>query len=71
MLAALDARISLARRHVRIGHSVIVRQRDVVSRIQSLGKDASSAEELLALFENSQLMFQDDLARLLRERDEL
>ena len=69
MLSSLVERISMARRHVATGHSVIARQRDVIAKKRAFGADASGAEELLDQFEQSQAMFESDLARLLKERD--
>ena len=68
MLAALEERISMARRHVAIGRSVIVRQLGVIARKQELGFDASNAEELLSLFQRSQEIFEVHLEELLREQ---
>lgn len=65
----LAGRIAMAHRHVATGHSIIARQHNVIAKTHKLGTDASSAEELLVQFEKSQAIFEDDLARLLRERD--
>jgi hypothetical protein len=69
MSSDLAKRIAIAHRHVASGRSVLTRQRSVITRKNGLGIDASSAEDLLVLFEKSQAIFEDDLERLLRERD--
>jgi hypothetical protein len=68
MLSGLAERILMARRHLETGQSVIERQRNVISKKRDFGLDSSGAEQLLVQFENSQAMFEDDLARLLKEQ---
>ena len=64
-MPGLVERIAMAQRHVAIGRDVIVRQRNVVAKKRDPGVDASFAQQLLARFEQSQAMFEDDLERLI------
>jgi len=56
-----------ADRHVISGREVIRRQRDLIARKQADGRTTDDSEELLALFERTQTIFEDDLARITRE----
>ncbi|KRR10767.1 hypothetical protein CQ12_39995 [Bradyrhizobium jicamae] len=58
----LDNRIEQAKRRVEQGRRIIARQRKRIV-------DGSAAADLLETFEQSQTIFEEDLARLLRERD--
>ena len=68
-MRSLSERIDMARRHTAAGLIIIERQRAVIDRRRNLGEDVSSAEELLARFEQSQTIFEDDLDRLLRDKN--
>ncbi|WP_407193780.1 hypothetical protein [Bradyrhizobium sp. STM 3566] len=57
-------RVSLARRHVAKGRQIVERQRRMVSKA---GANTAEALKLLALFEATQNIFEDDLERILRE----
>ena len=59
----------MARRHVATGRAIIVRQRQTIQRRRNQRWDVSLSEELLLRFEQTQIIFEDDLERLLRERD--
>lgn len=59
--------IDLARRHVASGRLIVARQREVVRRG---GLNAAEASKLLAVFETTQAIFEDDLDRLLRKEGE-
>ena len=61
----LDDQIASATRHVENGRRIVQRQRE---RIAS-GTAAPGAHELLRTFEQSQAIFEEDLARLIKERD--
>ena len=61
----LDEQIELAKLHVEAGRRIVQRQRQ---RIAS-GSVPPGAEELLRAFEQSQAIFEDDLARLIKDRD--
>jgi hypothetical protein len=65
MAATLDKRIEQAMRHVLRGRQIVERQRN---RARS-ASPPPGAVELLAQFERSQAIFEDDLARYLEERD--
>jgi hypothetical protein len=60
-------RYTEARRHVATGRSIIERQRALIERDQASGADTKSSEELLARFEASQMIFEEDLLRIRRE----
>ncbi len=56
-----------AKRHVADGLRVIERQRALTDRQQALRRDTELSERLLAAFERSQGIFEDDLARICKE----
>jgi hypothetical protein len=60
-----------ARRHVVSGREVIRRQRDLIDRKKAHGRTTDDAEDLLAVFERTQTIFEDDLTRITRERGEV
>ncbi|MGY8706007.1 hypothetical protein RAD16_09700 [Bradyrhizobium sp. 18BD] len=57
-------RLILARRHVAGGRQIVERQKTLVS---NGGANTAEALKLLALFEATQNIFEDDLERILRE----
>ena len=59
-------KLALARRDVADGRRIVSRQRGIVERFEAAGRDATSAQEALAGFEQSQAIFEDDLAALLK-----
>ena len=61
----LDEVIEQAKRHVEDGRKVILRQRERIAD----GVAAPDDLELLRTFEQSQNIFEEHLARLLKERD--
>jgi outer membrane protein TolC len=63
-LRNLDAQIEQARRHVEDGRKIVERQRKRVAA----GVAVPSAAELLQQFEQTQAIFEHDLARLINER---
>jgi len=65
-MASLDQQIELARRHVLEGRRIVMAQR---ARMASGQVDGEDAHRLLASFEQSLEIFEQDLARLLRQRD--
>ena len=65
----LDGRIAMARRHVEGGLDILDRQRRLIELRHALKLDVAAAEDLLDRFEASQAIFEDDLFRLLKERD--
>jgi hypothetical protein len=61
----LDELIAMATIHVERGQIIVERQRELIEQRPHL----DGALELLVTFERSQAVFEDDLARLIRERD--
>jgi pantothenate kinase-related protein Tda10 len=54
--------LTQAERHVRRGREIVARQRKLIADLGAQGSDTQVAEELLAAFERSQELFEDDLA---------
>ncbi|MET0674703.1 MAG: hypothetical protein ABW175_02790 [Bradyrhizobium sp.] len=65
-MRSLDDLIDQATRHVETGRGIITRHRARMA----VGRVSSGADRLLRTFEDSQLIFERDLARLIGERDE-
>jgi hypothetical protein len=65
-MASLDQQIELAQRHVLEGRRIVTAQR---VRIASGEVDGEDAHRLLASFEQSLEIFEQDLAHLLMQRD--
>jgi hypothetical protein len=63
----ISERLALARRHVARGRQIVERQQEIV-RNSCLNTD--EAVQLLALFEKTQAIFEEDLDRLLLESSE-
>jgi hypothetical protein len=57
-------RRALALKHVEEGRRVIERQRALVRRLKAAGFNVARPEQLLQLFEQSQRLFEEDLADL-------
>ena len=55
--------IEKLRRHVELGLQLIERQKEMVERHRSEGRDTKPAEDLLAALERTQKVFERDLAR--------
>ena len=64
----VDERLALARRHFDAGHLIIVHQRQTVERHKAEGRDTKAAQELLAVLERTQKVFERDLAELEKKR---
>ena len=64
----VDERLALARRHVDAGRLIIVHQRQMVEKHKAEGRDTKAAEELLAVLERTQKVFERDLAELEKKR---
>jgi hypothetical protein len=62
-------RQAIAQRHVAEGQRVIESQRALIRTQNMLGHDTKHAEKMLAKFERSQLTFEQDLARILAQRE--
>jgi hypothetical protein len=63
-MSHISGRVALARRHVARGRQIVERQQLLVGQS---GANLPEATKLLALFEATQAIFEDDLERLLRE----
>jgi uncharacterized protein YmfQ (DUF2313 family) len=61
-MADLTGRIALAQDHVNTGRRIVARQRQLIAKIRALGGNAGMAEDLLAAFERSLVIFEADLA---------
>jgi|RhiMetdeSRZDD1v2_1073273.scaffolds.fasta_scaffold660645_3 hypothetical protein len=57
-----------ARRHAVAGRGVIKRQREFIAREKAKGLSTDRSEDLLALFQQTQVIFEGDLARISAER---
>ena len=55
-----------ARRHVAFGADILSRQRNVIERLKRHGLDTEESERMLAQFERTQELFEEDLDRLER-----
>ena len=69
-MPTIEERLALARRHVDAGHLIIVHQRQMVERHKAEGRDTKAAEELLAVLERTQKVFERDLAELEKDGGE-
>jgi hypothetical protein len=67
-MATWAERHQAAQRLVAEGQRAIERQRALIRRQKEFGSDTKDAEELLATFERTQVIFENDLARVLAER---
>ena len=64
----IEERLALARRHVEAARLTIVRQRQMVEKFKAKRRDTKAAEELLAVLERTQNVFERDLAELEKKR---
>jgi hypothetical protein len=55
---------AMAERHVITGRRTVARQREIIARLKSLGRDTHESERLLDTFERSLAIFEDDLRRI-------
>ena len=69
VVQSLADRTAMAHRHVSNGLSILNRQRELIKRRRDRNLDVASAEELLTRFQQTQEIFERDLARLLREHE--
>jgi hypothetical protein len=60
-------RLSLATRHVTEGRRIITRHNQLIAQLRDLGADTTEAEILLRQFEETQRVFEDDCASILKE----
>jgi hypothetical protein len=61
-------RHALALQHVISGRRIIERQRRAVAQRKAIGADTSESESLLETFEETQIIFEQDLADLNRRK---
>ncbi len=66
VMSDVDEKIAMARRHVQEGRRIVTAQRQRIASGEIEGEDA---HRLLATFEASLEIFEQDLARLLAQRD--
>jgi hypothetical protein len=66
-MSQISERLILARRHVAGGRQIVERQQLLVRK---RGVNTAEALKLLALFEATQAIFEDDLDRLLQEESD-
>ena len=57
---------ALAIEHVRRGRRIVERQRELIRTIRDQGRDCTGAEKLLLLFQQSLVIFEDDLRQIAR-----
>ena len=55
----------LAHEHVTEGRRIVAKQRELIADLRACGGDSEKAEDLLSAFENSLMIFEDDLAAIL------
>ena len=67
-MPTIDERRALARHHIEATRLTILHQRQMVERLRAEGRDSKAAEELLAVFERTQKVFERDLADLEKRR---
>ena len=60
-------RYTEACRHVLEGRRAVEKQRKLITKEKAQGRDTKSYEDLLASFERTQVIFEDDLKRIRRE----
>jgi hypothetical protein len=67
--ATTERTLEMVQRHVAEGERIIERQRRLIARMDTLGRDVSRSEELLRSFEESQRLHIADRDRLIQELD--
>ena len=60
----------MALRHVTTGRRIVAAQRRRVEQLRTDGRDAAASEVLLARYERSLAIFEDDLERIEEKRSE-
>ncbi|EJB06094.1 hypothetical protein GGI64_001894 [Rhizobium leguminosarum] len=63
----VEKHLQQAREHVALGGQHIARQREIVAQLTNRGSDASEAQRLLKVFEESQILHVAHLDRLKAE----
>jgi hypothetical protein len=62
-----EGRLEAAWRHVERGRVIIERQQALIARQRAFGHDAAMSESLLAAFERSQDIFEQDLRDIIKK----
>ena len=57
-----ETRLQQAQRHVNRGRQLVERQREFIEQLRSASADISDAEDILACFARSLVIFEKDLA---------
>ena len=65
---AFAERRAWAERHVKEGRLIVERQQELIVRRKAAQLDTTDSEHLLTQFEISQKIFEDDLSRVLSEK---
>jgi hypothetical protein len=68
-MSTWEQRHANAAHHVAVGRNAIDQQRSIIAKQKTLRLNTQASEELLAAFEQSQDIFEGNLARILRERE--
>jgi len=63
-MGGLETKLEQARRHVFVGRQIVERQRELIGRMEGKRLDTVNAMALLACFERTQAIFEDDLKAL-------
>jgi hypothetical protein len=67
MADLLADRTACAQEHVTKGRGIVARQRQLIAELRARGGDSENAEDLLAAFERSLAIFEDDLAAIIKK----
>ena len=59
-----ESRLEQAQRYVERSREVVERQREFVERLRAKSVDVDDAESILACFQRSLVIFEDELARI-------
>ena len=63
-MPSIAERRERAQRHVEWGRLVIAWQKQLIEKLTAEGRDTTAADQLLAVFERTQKVFEHDLAYL-------
>ena len=66
-MGILEGHVAQAERHVAEGAEHINKQRQLIAKLEADGHDTKTARTLLAEFERTQQLHEDDLARIREE----
>ena len=62
--ADLERELAMVERHIAQGARHVARQRELISELEAFGRDASTAKQLLEIFEETQKLHVSHWARL-------